>query len=299
MAERSIFRIKLQKYVSHPLQGLAAYCAYGLFRALPLDAASGLGGAMARMIGPRLGQSKKARNNLIRAFPEKSTAEIEIIIRDMWENLGRGAAEIPHVRNIACPGPHLEIVGLEHGMALKEDGKPGIFFTGHLANWEISMLIARILDLPMMAVYRAPDNPWVDQLFVKARKAFKGEMVPKGAPGARKMTAFLRKGGHVAMLVDQKMSNGIAVPFFGRDAMTAPALAQFAIKYDCPVVPVRVERIKGTQFRMTIEPPLVLPQTDNRHDDILTIMTMVNQRLENWIRERPAQWLWLHKRWPN
>ena len=101
------------------------------------------------------------------------------------------------------------------------------------------------------------------------------------------------------MLVDQKMNDGIAVPFFGRDAMTAPALAQFALKYDCPVVPVRVELLGGAYFRMTFYPALEIVPTDDRHADILRIMTEVNAIMESWIRDRPAQWLWLHRRWPN
>lgn len=100
-------------------------------------------------------------------------------------------------------------------------------------------------------------------------------------------------------MVDQKLNNGIAVPFFGRDAMTAPALAQFALKYDCPVIPVRVERLSDANFRMTFYPALTIIPTEDREADVLRIMTEVNAIMEGWIRERPAQWLWLHKRWPN
>lgn len=100
------------------------------------------------------------------------------------------------------------------------------------------------------------------------------------------------------MLVDQKMTDGIAVPFFGRDAMTAPALAQFALKYDAPIIPVRSERLEGARFRITFYPELKTPKTGDRHADILAIMTNVNASMESWIRERPEQWLWLHRRWP-
>ncbi len=298
MPERSAFYQARQKYVSHPLQGLGAYFLFGFFRIMPIDLASKIGGCLLRTIGPKLGQSRKARNNLVKAFPEKSAAEIETIIAGMWENLGRSVAEIPHLPKLVCGSPRLEIVGLENGLATKSDNKPGLFFTGHIGNWEVSTKISDALDMDMMTIYRAPDNPWVYKLFKSVRKGFRGELVPKGSQGARKYASFLKKGGHAAMLVDQKLNNGIAVPFFGRDAMTAPALAQFALKYDCPVIPVRVERLGGASFRMTFYPALKIAPTEDRDADILRIMTEVNAIMESWIRERPEQWLWLHKRWP-
>ena len=261
MAERNTFYKARQKYLSHPMQGIGAYFLFGVFRVLP--------------------------------------EEIEAIITDMWENLGRSVAEIPHLPYLKCGTPRLEVVGLENGLATKDDDKPGLFFTGHMGNWEVSTKISDALDLDMMTIYRAPDNPWVDRLFKSVRKGFRGELVPKGAPGARKYAAFLKKGGHAAMLVDQKLNNGIAVPFFGRDAMTAPALAQFALRYECPVIPVRIERLDGAHFRMTFYPDLNITKTDDPKADNLRVMTEVNAIMESWIRERPAQWLWLHKRWPS
>lgn len=287
-----------QKYISHPLQGFGAYLMYWMFAAMPIDMASNFGGWLLRTIGPKLGQSRKARNNLVRAFPEKPAEEIENIITGMWENLGRSAGEIPHLHKLKPGGSRIEIVGAEHGLASKDDDKAGLFFTGHIGNWEVSMCIATVLEMDMMSVYRAPDNPWVDNLFMRARKTFRGQLVKKGPDGARKLTRFMKQGGHACMLVDQKMADGIAVPFFGRDAMTAPALAQFALKYEAPIVPVRVERLKGAYFRMTFYPPLAVAQTGHRNADVLAIMTKVNATMEDWIRERPEQWLWVHRRWP-
>jgi KDO2-lipid IV(A) lauroyltransferase len=100
------------------------------------------------------------------------------------------------------------------------------------------------------------------------------------------------------MLVDQKMNDGIAVPFLGRPAMTAPAVARFALKYRCPVIPARVQRVKGAHFRMTFYPPLDLPNSGDVKADTLAMMTAVNDLIGSWIREAPGQWLWLHRRWP-
>jgi KDO2-lipid IV(A) lauroyltransferase len=101
------------------------------------------------------------------------------------------------------------------------------------------------------------------------------------------------------LLVDQKLNDGIAVPFFGRPAMTAPALALLALHFDCTVLPARVERLHGAHFRLTIEPPLSLARTGNRTADAAALMTEVNRTLERWIRHRPDQWFWLHRRWPD
>ncbi|MBP3126957.1 lauroyl acyltransferase [Thalassospira sp. ER-Se-21-Dark] len=287
-----------QKYISHPLQGFGAYLVYWMFALMPVDMASAVGGWLMRTLGPKVGQTKKARNNLVAAFPEKSPEEVDNIIVGMWDNLGRSAAEIPHLHKMRPGGPRIEIVGIENGLATKTDEKPGLFFSGHIGNWEATMCIAEVLDMDMMSVYRAPDNPWVEGLFMRARKTFKGKLVKKGPEGARKLTRYLKDGGHACMLVDQKMTDGIAVPFFGRDAMTAPALAQFALKYDAPIIPVRSERLNGAHFRVTFYPPLEVTKTGDRRADTLAIMTDVNATMEHWIRERPEQWLWLHRRWP-
>ena len=124
-------------------------------------------------------------------------------------------------------------------------------------------------------------------------------MFPKGPKGSIKMLRALKEGHSLAMLVDQKMNDGIAVPFFGRDAMTAPAIAEFALRYDMPLIPARVIRTQGAHFKATIYPPLTCKKTGDTEKDVLTIMTTVNATLESWIRENPEQWFWVHKRWPN
>jgi KDO2-lipid IV(A) lauroyltransferase len=101
------------------------------------------------------------------------------------------------------------------------------------------------------------------------------------------------------MLIDQKMNDGIAVPFFGRPAMTATALALLALRHDCVVVPARILRLKGAHFRVILEPPVELPRSGNAAADRLALMTRVNAIVEAWLREKPEQWLWLHRRWPD
>ena len=147
-------------------------------------------------------------------------------------------------------------------------------------------------------IYRAGNNPLLDRMITRFR-GDKGELIPKGRVAARRAIAALRRGTHLTLLADQKMNDGIPVPFFGRPAMTAPALAVLALRFDCDVLPARVERLDGAHFRLTVFPPLLVTRSGDFHADAAALMTRVNATLEEWIRDRPEQWLWVHRRWPD
>jgi KDO2-lipid IV(A) lauroyltransferase len=285
---------------TYRIEAWLAALLFGGFGLLPLDRASALGGALARTIGPRLGITKRARTNLRRALPELDDSEIAAIIRGMWDNLGRVVAEYPHLRKIKvfAGDGRVEVRGIEHLDRALAAGRRVILFSGHLGNWEIAALAGGQYGLDIAQIYRAANNPLVDRLIGRLRGA-QGELIPKGAVASRRAVAALRRGGHLSLLVDQKMNDGIAVPFFGRDAMTAPALALFALHYDCDVLPVRVERTGGAHFRLTVCPKLPVPSGGDRVADVRALMIAVNGMLETWIRERPEQWFWLHRRWPD
>ncbi len=294
MAERG-----LSRRIGYFAQAVALAAFLGFCRILPVDWASALGGLLGRTIGPHMGQSRKAARNLARALPENSPEQNRRIIRGMWDNLGRVVAEYPHLPRICArlEGGRVEIEGLEIIRALNTDGKPGILFGAHLANWEVQPFIARHTGLELGLIYRAPNNEWVDGLLRRLRDT--PLLFRKGQEGAKALFSLLRRGGHAAMLVDQKMNDGIPIPFFGRDAMTAPAIAQFAVRLGAVLVPVRTERLKGARFRITVFPPLELPATGDRTADERAIMVSINAIVEDWVRERPEQWLWLHRRWPD
>ena len=285
---------------AHRLEAWGAALFFAGFGCLPLDTASALGGAVARWIGPRLGISHRARRNLRAAMPELAPAQIERIIRGMWDNLGRVAAEYPHLRHIRVfeAGGRVETCGLNHLDAALAAGRRVVIFGGHLANWEIAALAAGQYGLDIAQIYRAANNPLVDRMIARLRGGT-GELIPKGAVASRRAVAALRRGGHVSLLADQKLNDGIAVPFFGRDAMTAPAIARLALQFACPIVPVRVERLVGARFRFTVEPPLAIADTGDTAADVQAAMTRVNAVIEAWARARPEQWLWLHRRWPD
>jgi Kdo2-lipid IVA lauroyltransferase/acyltransferase len=284
----------------HRLQGWGAALCFGAFGVLPLDWASAVGGAIARLIGPRLGVSKRARLNIRRALPELADDEIADTIAQMWDNLGRLAAEYPRLRQIRVfeAGGRVETHGFEHMDRAVATGRRMIIFSGHIANWEIGMLAAVQYGVEVAQIYRAANNPLVDRMITRFR-GIGGELIPKGAVAARRAIAVLRRGAHLTMLADQKMNDGIPVPFFGRPAMTSSALASLALRFDCDVLPARVERLGGAHFRLTVFPPLPLPRSGDHHADVAALMARVNQTLEEWIRDRPEEWFWLHRRWPD
>ena len=268
-----------------------------LFACMPVDWASAIGGYVGRTIGPRLGISRRALRNLRCAMPENNESENQRILLGMWDNLGRAMAEYPHLARIcAATCGRVEIVNEEAIVHLLTDEKPAILFGGHFGNWQIGpTTIHRLMGTSLLSVYRRANNPWVDRLlrrWLPSRCA-----VSKGAEGGRDLLRHLRRGGHVAMLVDQKQNDGIAVPFFGRDAMTAPAIARLGLHFDCPTVPIRVERLVGARFRFTVMPALEMTPTGDPAGDVRARMAQVNAVIEAWVRARPEQWLWLHRRW--
>jgi KDO2-lipid IV(A) lauroyltransferase len=277
----------------------------GFFGAMSPVAASNFGGRMMRMAGPLMPSNRVVVENLRRALPEKTGAERRRIGRDAWENLGRVLAELVHlpaILEITEAGPGLEVEGSEHITAALLAQPPAIFFSAHLANWEL--LIPRGIRMGglLAGIYRAPQRPGVDGLLNKMRHLGAGREFPmfrKGREGGRDALAHLRGGGKLAVLMDQKLNEGIAVPFFGRPAMTAPASARFALRFRCPVVPVHIERLGPARYRLVGEPRIELPATGNADEDALILTTRVNQIIERWIRARPGEWLWMHRRWSN
>jgi KDO2-lipid IV(A) lauroyltransferase len=300
MATRTSFSRYLRPKLLYPIQAALAYIFFSTVRLLPLIVASGIGGWLGRTIGPRLSITNLARINLKKVFLEKSNLEIELIIYNMWDNLGRTLFEFPKLDSLRFyeGKAQIEIIGAENIDLLRNDERPGIFYTAHLANWELAPLAVVRRGMPLHVFYRMPNNDLLESLYHKRRPKNLG-VLPKGALGARNAISLLKKGEHLGMLLDQKMNDGISVPLFGRDAMTAPAMAQFAIKYKCPVVPVQVERLVGVNFRITFHPPVEYSPSGDHAKDIKDIMTDVNERIEEWVRKNPDQWLWVHNRWPD
>ncbi|MBH68466.1 MAG: lauroyl acyltransferase [Rhodospirillaceae bacterium] len=288
-----------KKYIMWPLSGACTWLAHKIIQALPIDIASCLIGKLARAIGPLLPISSRAERNMKACFPDWTDKQLRKNIRDMWENLGRTAAEYPHIQRLDISGhdKRVEVVGADKILSLRDDNLPGIVFSGHLGNWEILPMLAHPNGLDMNFVYRALNSPLAEKVLRKTSGKLENKFIAKGRKGAIQMARVMREGGHLALMVDQKLNEGIEVPFFGRPAKTSTALAAFALRYRCPVIPARVERLTGAQFRVTFCDPVDLPDSGSTTADTLALMTKINQQIEHWVRDTPSQWLWLHRRW--
>ncbi len=288
----------------HQVEAAVVRAAMRLMRVLGPVASSNLCGAVARGVGPLLPVSRVAHANLYAAMPELDAAARRRVVRGVWDNLGRTMGELANLADLreTASGPGWELVGKETLDWLVAKGGPAIFFSGHIGNWEMLPVAAVGSGVTLASFYRSAENKQIDAMLLDLRrKAVRGEiqMFAKGANGARQSLAHLARGGRLAMLMDQKMNDGIEARFFGRPAMTAPALAVLALRLRCPVLPSFVERLGPARFRVTCEPPLALPDTGDRTTDIASLTQTVNDTLERWIRAKPESWLWLHRRWPN
>lgn len=299
MARRSPFGEWWLVHVLQPVRCWGMIAILETIRVLPLRWVLAGYSAIARLVGPWARPSNIAHRNLARAYPDMDRSARDRIVTEMWDGLARTSCEYAHLKEIFDDaGNRVEIVGLEHLQALRDDGNPGIIFSAHLSSWEMVTLAARSQGVAVHVVYRNANNLRLDAYVRKMQGVTGASLIRKSLRGARELMQVMQAGGHVVMLADQKLNEGIAVPFFGRDAMTAPALAQLALRYECPVLPAHVERLPGQRFRVTFDAPLPLPKSGDRNADILALMTEVNRRIETWIRARPGDWLWLHRRWP-
>lgn len=287
------------KKAKHYIEAGVLHLLFTAFRQFSLDTASFIGGWMARAIGPYLSAHNTAYNNLSQVFPNLSRTEKNKILNKMWDNLGRVTAELSHLHNDYII-KRIKITGAEN---LPAHDKPAFMFSGHVGNWELLAPVAQLHNRPITAVYREANNSIVDGMIAEIRATRCLNLIPKGQQGAVKIVRAIKNNEAIAMLVDQKMNDGISVPFFSRPAMTAPAIAQLALRYDAPIIPARVIRTTGKKgwganFEVIIYPPLEYKKTGDTAKDMQNTMLAINKMLESWIREHPEQWFWVHKRWP-
>lgn len=271
-----------------------------LFRVIGLEAASSLGSFLARHLFSRLPPDRVARANLLAAFPEKSAQERDAIRMAMWDNLGRVVAEYPHLEKFSPIGADARITySFAPGLTLADcsDGA-GLFLSAHLGNWEMMPIIGRQLGLNGATVVRPPNNPYVAD-WIAQQRALMGpaEQIAKHN-AMRRMFTQIRRGGSLYMLVDQKLNEGIPVPFFGRTAMTTPAAAALALKLGARIVYAANRRTSGSRFHVHFQPGDAVTPSGDEEQDIQALTQAMTQKIEAIIRNDPAQWLWIHNRWP-
>jgi KDO2-lipid IV(A) lauroyltransferase len=286
----------------------AGHAAAGLLRVLRLFPRQGSANAVAaaaRVIGPLTKEHRIGRDNLKAAFPEKSDAEIEAILTGVWDNLGRVAGEFAHIDRIRT------VIGPDAGPGdvdfsddterlfrqLQDDGKPALIFAAHLANWELPAQIAQTFGLDTAVLYRRPNLGAVADAVTRIRSGSMGTLVATGLDAPVRLAEALEAGRHVAMLVDQYYVRGVEVTIFGQRTRANPLIARLARQVDCPIHGTRIVRLPSGRFRAELTEAVPPVRDADGQIDVAGTMQAITTVIENWIRENPAQWLWVHRRW--
>lgn len=295
--------VRWLKRVEQWLVAQLAFAALWLLRRLEPDTALNFADRAARRLGPWVGRHRVALNNLRKAYPEKSEAEIAAIASDMWGNMGRLTAEYIFLDRLfdfeygAETSGRVDVEGVDIFIRLREDKRPIILFTAHTGCFELLPVAAQAFDLPLTALFRAPNNPYIAEYIFSARAESMGELMASRAGAALALARILDRGGNIGTLVDQKFRRGVRTSFFGRPCLTSPLVAKLARQYDCDVHPARSIRLPGNRYRLELMEKIELPRTETGAVDVPGTCQLLNDVVEGWVREHPGQWMWFHRRW--
>lgn len=272
-----------------------------LARRFSVDAVSAAGGWLVGCIGPLTSVRRTVVRNLRIAFPQADDAEIERLQRAQWTELGRSFAEFPIVDRIVAEGDRLEVEGEDVLRAIARSARPVVFISGHFSNFEMMAAAMVRAGVKVQVTYRAMNNLYVDERVRETRFRYGVRMfAPKGLAGARELMRAIGRGESIALLNDQKFNGGVAAPFFGVMAHTAPGPSSYALRFGIPIVPLSVQRIgDAARFKVIVHDPIHLENTGDTDADIEAGVKRINAFMEDRIRARPAEWFWVHRRWPN
>jgi KDO2-lipid IV(A) lauroyltransferase len=299
-------RYRLLKFFTGIRDWIVAQTVYlflKLLHLIPMKRAASMFEGFARWFGPRIWRHKVVMDNLAIAFPEKSIEEREQLASDSWAQMARTLLEYAYLDEIfdmheeTGESERIEIKGAEQFHKLRDDGLPAILFTGHIGNFELLPMVAARFGLQVKSLFRQPNNKKAASHVADARKELGKNLIASGSGAAFQLITALEQGEHVGLLVDQKFRRGIQVPFFGKDAPTNTLLAKLARRYDCPVHGARSIRLPKGRFRLEITDELVLPRDEYGDVDVRGTTELITRMVEDWVREYPEQWLWMHRRW--
>jgi KDO2-lipid IV(A) lauroyltransferase len=300
---------RLQRSVKSVGNAALGALSLSLLRALRLcdpDKLADFAGWTMRTIGPWLPENKIGRANLVAAFPEKSSAEIDRILKGVWDNLGRVGAEFVHIDRLWDFDPDnpdrpgrivLDRTVIKRWFEIADDNKPALVFAAHLANWELTAICAAAYDLDSAVLYRRPNIVALDRWLHQTRAASMGALIPTGLDAPMKVAEAIERGAHIGILVDQYYVRGVEVTFFGRKTRANPLLARLARHYDCPIRGTRIIRLPGHRFTAELTEEITPAHDADGKIDVAATMQIITNIIEGWVREHPEQWLWLHRRW--
>jgi KDO2-lipid IV(A) lauroyltransferase len=284
------------KTIKYFIQFLIISILFLIFKILGLSYASYISGKIVSFVGPFFRSKNLIRSNILKALPELKLDEIENISKKMWNNYGRILAEYIFIKNFQSTKfqNNIKIIGQEILNDIKESSEPVIFVSGHFNNFELMAMHIEKSGVNLAVIYRPLNNKFLNFIMEKIRKKYICKnQIKKGISGTKQLLSFFKKKTSIALMIDQRVSQGIKSNFFKNEALTTTIPAQFVKKYKCKIVPVYIERVKDINFKLTIYNPIVY----SNNESIESITLNLNQLLEKLIIKNPDQWIWSHNRW--
>jgi len=267
-----------------------------IFKLIGLNLASFIGGKLFEIIGPLFRSEKIIHSNIKKAFPNLNSKEINKITKQMWNNYGRVFSEYMFIKNYRNKlfDTHITIRGLEILREIKKNNKPVIFISGHFSNFELMAMALEKHEIKLAAIYRPLNNFFLNFLMEKIRKDHICKyQIKKGLGGIREIIRLNQNGFSTALMIDQRVSQGIKANFFNQQAFTTTIPAQLVKKYNFPVVPLFIERYENIKFKITIQKPIYFSKSTTEKE----ITEKLNSLIEKMILFKPGQWIWSHNRW--
>lgn len=293
MAHSTSFSTRLRFFLEYGLLRLIG----GFMRVLPLDASSYLMGKLWQWIAPLTKRHKRALDHLATCLPDNSREENERIIRDMWMNLGRTAAESFNLDRLGQQMHRFTMMHDETLGPIEHNGRGVVLVSMHSGNWEVAVFSLIDRPFPAAGIYQAVKNPYVERYLTDMRKPFyPGGLHSKGHGTARRIMQWVKSGGTLTIMGDLREARGLSVPFFNQPAPSTPYPAMLARNLDVPLIVGRVRRTTGVNFVIESE-TIDVPRTDDKKADIAEATARIHAQFEAWIRDEPSQWMWAHKRW--
>jgi len=267
-----------------------------VFKILGLKIASTFSSIILRIFGPFFRAKKLIHQNILKAFPTINHEDLNKIYTNMWGNYGRILSEYVFLKNFRNSEfeNNIEIVGQDILNKIKKDEKPVIFISGHFNNFELMAMHIEKSGVDLAVIYRPLNNKFLNYIIEKIRKKYICKnQIKKGIAGTRQLLSYFKKNYSIALMIDQRVSQGIKCNFFKHEAYTTTIPAQFVKKFNCKIVPIYIERINKINFKITINEPLEY----SNEDSIKDITFDLNRVIENMILKNPEQWIWSHNRW--
>jgi len=290
--------MKIFKYFFEFVSIISLFC---IFKIIGLKNASNLGGILGKFIGPLFRSKIIVKENIKTALGQIDRQEESEIIRDMWSNIGRTFAEYVFLKDFKfnrANFTHIKIIGTKYLEEVKNNNETAIFYSAHLANFELMAMELDKFGIKCAAIYRPLNNFFLNPLMEYLRmKYICPNQIPKGRMGMREIIGKIKDGYSIALMVDQRVSEGPRTLFFNKPAHTTTIPAQLALKYDCKLVPISLKRKEGPNFEMTIHEPYKIEKTGKDEEDTKNITLKINRNIEEMIIKNPKQWTWSHNRW--